>query len=288
MGHRTRNLKHAIAFGFVFLCLGRSCAATSIVVLITPNVIVIGADWQIAVRNGAGQSLPGTRGRKIAAFHHRIVLASAGSLTIGANGYTLHDVFSSMADTDPAIAVSGFVEALRTYLTQKFQDFDLVLKTGKIKAEALPPPHDTLLEFLIVGFEDDAPKEYSVKLKIDWTALHLQDPIVTMLYPNDRKNFYLDAIGDPQRGIGELTDFEGELYKTTFQEMPGELEAWRFDRPLHVDSVRPFACALLNIEVSRNGAKSGYPLTIITVPKVGGLKEDNYQENCEHVTKQKR
>lgn len=281
-------MKYAIALLIAMWLLVADAGATSIVLITTKQGIVIGADGKVVNTHPNSQfSLsPASTKMKIVIVGGRVAVAQCGVESIG-NSTTTPYSFDSVVEylqsnISPQTGVIDTVELVKRRLSQVFDGFDVVLKSGALKRDALPPPGDTFLLFYIAGYENGRPMVYSVRLDIDWTTLHMKAPIESVVAPvPGRKNISLTWTGGPEHGIIELTrGIHTDKTEIAASKIHAEIAALHNDIDIPLCRSLAMARVLLDLEVSSNPDSVGYPLTIFTISQ-GGIDKYSYA-NADH------
>jgi hypothetical protein len=273
--HWTAKVKNVLAILACLFLFPHETEATTVVMIITHQNIVIGADGKTISADTVSEFHPGTLGtaKKIALIENRIAIAQAGSESLRVGEVTIYS-FSSLvqylqSNSSSKTTVAEIVVEIKQRIPQMFCGFDILLKTGLVKREAIPPPGNILLQFYVAGFEQGHPVAYLVQSDIDWSALHLNDPAESTLYPNsnpERKHSNIFWIGGKEHGIVDLkTGTRTDQTRTLINKMPTEVKTLLEDEDITLGQMLLLERGLLDLEVTSNPDTIGYPLAIFTI-----------------------
>ena len=277
-----RSMRLKLWFALVLTGLvALTCSATSVVVLVTRFGITVGADTKGVLFRSQSPPMGSKRTTKLFVLRNRIAVAHIGFQKFSNASIVKFDSILFIEEVRqnmlPRATVSELAEIVKEQLAEKFDGFDVMLTTGTLKPEDLPPPGDTLMKYIVAGYESGDPRVFFVELTIDWDALHLNAPSVIPWYPfRDKKNISLTFAGNREKGIIELQDPKSDTFKKAAADFPLELKALIDDRDLTLPQTVSLARALLGIEIYHNPETVGYPIKIVTIPKQGMVVTSTY------------
>lgn len=266
----------------LFICLlavAPRSSATSIVAITTRHGILIGADGMVLLNSSGGRRATGT-GTKIILLNNKTIIAECGddTLIVGPPRVTLYSfgnfIQSLNSKVSSRTSLTETLGMLTRALSQTSGTINGYLASGFIKRENLVQPGDVLLRFYVAGYESSHPRVYTVELAVDWFALHLDTPSVSLACPDPlRKNICFYFTGGTQHGIIELgKGIRTDATIRAMRVMPSEVQALREDRDIPLGQALKLAHGLLDIEVLSNPDTVGYPLTIFTITPSGAKK----------------
>jgi hypothetical protein len=133
-------------------------------VVLTPQGIIAGADgkgMKINYQSPTMQSAAGGVVRKILLMQNRMVLASSGLENAGTGTTAIYDFVAWSKSIDHSLpantSVTRLSEIIERNVAETFDGFDILLKTGRFTREQAPRPGDTLVNYLVAGYESGAP-----------------------------------------------------------------------------------------------------------------------------------
>jgi hypothetical protein len=263
--------------------------ASTVVTVVTRDTIVICADGKISPFSNqiSPPKLPGLHkpGQKLYVINDRYVISHTGIynfLMYDQHGNRMNFPYSSerfihdvRSQASAVFSLERIADIMRANLISEFRDFDVVPKSGSLKPEHLPPPHDEITIFEIAGFDGQSAHVYRVEVDIDWKSLaHVVPPIKT-LYPDARKNLSLFVTGYHDVAL-ELRKPTSSTARKFAQDLPAEYAALVGDLYLSPSQMVALARRLVELEIERNPAAVGYPVTVITIPLNGSITTRRY------------
>jgi hypothetical protein len=290
-----RKAKQWIAW--LALCCVSNCYGTTVVTLVTAHGIVICADGKVT--QGGNDPAP----RKLAiseqtsqksfliqernAVSHTGIIELTdvyeikGNRRVRANiPYSAGRIITEVRrEFSPLFTTAKLADLIRNKLITAFAGFDVLLNSGSLRPEMLPPPHDLLTEFTIAGFDGETAHVYSVGVDINWRSLsHAVEPI-RPIYPGIRKNLSLTIAGHSDAIVELWNNRSGIAARQLEATLPLEYGALQGDRDLEIDHMTILARALVILQIQRSPQAVGYPLTVITIPKSGRTTTRSYDDH---------
>jgi hypothetical protein len=130
----------------------------------------------------------------------------------------------------------------------------------------------------VAGYDGQNAHVYETAVEMDWKALAHKVPPVESLYPDKgRKHLTLYIVGSGD-AIQELGNTNSVTFRAARATMPTEIDALSQDRELVLSGLVILARGLLALQVARDPASVGYPLTVASVPKGGRISMQTYQK----------
>jgi hypothetical protein len=266
-----------LRIAIVVLLLHCNLMATTVVYVVAPEGIVIGADSKLVGTSLGGnmsEPLPGVR--KIAVIQNRLVVASVGIDVAEVWGkkenrivfsYNFQTWIARIEKTCPHdVSVSAVTQLIKSESEKTFKDAAqfFVNDPARLRGE------DVGIEYLVAGYENRSPVVNYVHFKFDWNNMRLNGPIVERTYPGDKvlvfgKREITDSMGDPK----------SQPYKELLSVIPNELPKIVADQSLNRNEAVASCIAVLKYETKHNEATVGPPY-IITVISPFGLSQKTY------------
>jgi len=277
-----RNLKvWLLTLSFIFIAPFQ-CYATSIVVLVTKEAIVVGVDGKETISHT--QPLPSSSGTATKGFllHGRIAVATAGNGGIRQGSNVRYSFIPFIEEVEsrlePTTTISDAVDFLKDHLTQRLTWVD-----GLLESKAIRPEHfdfsDRLFDYSVAGFEAWIPKVFIIELDVNWDELSLKNPRVTQFDPfKEFENLFPLVLPGKGNGYEELFQPNSSTRQSAIARFPVEIVALLNDQELTVDQTKRLARILLQIEIESDPTTVGFPLTIMTIPMQGAAAIDTYDD----------
>ena len=276
----------------VFLgCLPAS--GTTVLVILTPEGIVIAADSKIISRDFGGYSAPPEGpANKIIVFRDRIAVGNIGFFT--QHIATMDD--RPLFEYDPAlwlkrveqkkpsdISVSEFVDTLESEARNEFSPLNDLLRdptfeNRKDYCEA------NGVQYLVAGFESGIAVVEEVNFTIDEKSCQLKGPFVQPIFPApDTVRFdfgfhaasrgYEDAAGDVVYGRTRSVGFRSIAF-----ESPMDLWMLLAKRDLSLNQASTLLHAILRAQSRYTPAVVGPPYTVVWLRKDGTVNRFSYRD----------
>jgi hypothetical protein len=261
--------KRYFATFILLTCLGTHAFATTIVVAVMPGGIVIGAD---------GKTTPTGTTVKVFLLKHHLVVGDLYAQTAksGDTGTVLYD-FPSWAkqidkNTSAKVSVSELATIINNQVTSTFAFAIQAIKSGQMtKDKALASGVDAyLIQYIVAGYEKGIPTVYSITLMPDWDTKTVNGPFKVLLNPEEGQNsnshiFYRG------RGVGirEAMATNSETQKELAARIPIEFRLLSTGKDLTLNQAANVVRAFLGIEAETEPSYVGFPITLVTIPKLG-------------------
>src|ERR1039458_88355 len=163
----------------LLLCCCPLCFGTALVVLISGNAIVFGADGLNQTTLGNNSTpIPNGTATKVLILDSRFIISSTGV------GSTRSYVFADLVKSLP-VKSSSSVRGVAQMLSAKCWPIFLKLWPSlSLVPSNLANDHSLpLVTYFVGGYEFRGPELYSVKIFIDWKTHRLRQPAVAKEYP---------------------------------------------------------------------------------------------------------
>ena len=164
--------------------------ATSAVVIVAPNGIVVSSDSKTVFVRASDFSASGeAEHAKFAILKNRIVVLGIGAeaVTHGPVQYNFLTWMQSLQLSLPLnVSVDDVTGIIEKESSAKFSalDIDAALKSGEIHKNVSAEPCEMFAQFVIVGYQSGTPRLYKVQFDIDWYHQAFIGPVRTLLYPD--------------------------------------------------------------------------------------------------------
>jgi len=264
------------------LCFADSTAATTVVYVVTPTGIVIGADGLLLPPAGPplgtnGVQVPGATTLKIRLLKKRLAVANldiefakSPDLTV-----TLYDFQTWIKQidehTDAKMSVSGLTEFIKNQMRTTFAFEIAAIESHKVtKEQAVAGNIDApIVRYIIVGYEKGIPVGYSLTLEPNWETHTVNGPVQVLLEaPAGSKPDSYMALSGQTVGISRVFVEGTKEQKEYSARVPVESRLG-VGKGLTLKQASNVVRALLGIEAEANPRFVGFPITVVTIPRVG-------------------
>jgi hypothetical protein len=264
------NYLRMFPLGTLFLFLATSqLEATTVVFVVTPTGMVIGAD---------SKTQPSGMATKIFLLKDRLAVADlyAETAKINDRTTTLYDfpawVKQIDHNTSPKVSVSEMTEIIKDEMTSTFAFAIDAIKSGELtEAQAVAEGFGAyLVQFIIAGYQQGVPTVYSLTLVPDWNTKTVNGPFEVRLNPEKGQNTNSRVFWRGQGiGIKRVMIANSKEQRKLAARIPVEFQALRNSKILTIHQASNIARALLGVEAESNPKYVGFPVTLVTILKIG-------------------
>jgi hypothetical protein len=266
----------------LFLCL--SVSATTVLVVLTPEGIVVAADSHIVSVDIGGYSAPPEGpATKIFVLHDRIAVGTVGfgpQLLTTLDGKPLfsYDPASWLSEierkTSRDISVRRMVDVIESESHSTFSRLNYLIQSGVLKKEQVPElKQGAVGQYIVCGFDSGIAVVEEVNFKVDWENVQLVGPIVQPIFPSSstrRFDFgfhaasggYTQAVDDVLRW---KTDSEG--FRSVVSEAFVELFTLHGEKDLTLDQASTLLHAILRAQNKYTPGSVGPPYNVVWLLK---------------------
>jgi len=273
----------------LFGCLSASC--TTVLVILTPEGIVMAADSKVVSKDiGSYSAPPEGPANKIFIVRDRIAVGNIGFLSQHIEtmddrplfSYDSATWFKSIELKTPSeISVSKFVEILGREGRSKFSKLNYLLRDDAFE------PRETYckgngVQYLVAGFESGIAVVKEVNFIIDRNNCQLMGPFVEPIFPFDGTLRYDFGFHPASKScedaaidvIYRRTKSDG--YRSIESESPTELRLLLAKRDLSLSQASTLLHAILRAQSRYTPALVGPPYTVVWLRKDGPLNRISY------------
>jgi hypothetical protein len=266
------------------LTFASTCRPTTLIVVIVPQGMVVGADGKtVAVYPSKKSPSETGSARKLFLIQNRLAIATVG-LTKAFNGPTtaydsnvwIPNVEKELPDN---IAVDAFASVIYNESAKAFSGFDVILTSGTMKQQSPLEQCSSLVQFLVAGYKAERPMVFVVDFNIDWQRKTLVGPQKTQMHPVQGAgiNFGLYSIG-VNAAIKQLNNQDSYAYKQAISICPIETKAILTYKAMTLEQAARFVRVLINIEKEVEPNDVGGDTTVASIPKIGTASVVTYKE----------
>jgi hypothetical protein len=253
----------------VALCFGGLAAATTVVYVVTPTGIVVGAD---------GKAIPTGTVLKIVLLRAKYALADIYLEHAESNGSgTVRYDFPSWVkeidkQTDAKVSVSGLTRIIENQMTATFAFAIDAIKSGQLTSEqAVAVGVDVYLaQYVIAGYEEGIPFVHSLTLMPDWNTKTVNGPFDVSLEEKkgERRDSYIGWRGQGI-SLSQISTADSKEQKELAAKIPVEFSTVRDGNDLTLHQASNVVRAMFGMESKANPHYVGFPITVVTIPKIG-------------------
>jgi hypothetical protein len=265
------------ALTVLVLCCG-VCSGTTILVIITPTGIVIGADSKMIAEDFGGYSAPlPAPGAKVFPIHKRIAVATVG---IGKMVLTTMDDrplvsydpdvwFSEIEKETPKdVTVGGLTEIVKNKSRRTFSSLGTLVNNG-----AYNQSHNlNTFEYLIAGYENGVPSVQRIYFEFDWAHKKLIGPTYNVILPQPdaRVDFGFHPAGETS-AIEDIINrkLDSPSYREIMAAVPAELNMLLARKDLTTKQSTALLHAMLRAQAKCTPQYVGPPYVISLITKNG-------------------
>jgi hypothetical protein len=257
--------KHNATILVIYLTLlfAVEAKATTVVLLISPEGIVLASDGKTANMTTRQGDLPPMTTQKIAIIKNRIAVADIGLAGAqgGAANFTFTAWMENLNNRLPSdVSVDAVVDALKTEGAQKLATFEPSLSVLQTKRNSPTDSCDSLMQLVVAGYEASLPRVVVIQFNVDWDALKILVPKVEVREPPSQvgSNFRAYAFGK-QEAITNVLNRDSYAYKVASTSCPKTVTKLLNHQVLTLDESSRLATVLVEIEedVDPNEVGSG-------------------------------
>jgi hypothetical protein len=257
-----------------------SCWATTVVVVVTPNAIIVGTDSKNLGSNFGGITSGGRLPRedKIAIIQNCLVVATADIAALnlfsdhGRKRAVSYDFTKWIAQVDKQcptnVSVSILTSIVETESRIAFRDVGKAIAGGAFDRKK---SSQFFVEYFVAGYDAGIATVNRVYFQINWNDLRLEGPLTQPIRPRHdarvNENFNVFGWNDV---VYELNNRESDGYKEMLAFIPNELPKILSGKVLSISEADSVVLAVLRWENKHHAAFVSPPYVIITIPPLGG------------------
>src|SRR5437879_3019462 len=196
------------------LFVGVGWHGTTAIFVITPTGIVAGTDQLTKGSSSSGKAVFRKDITKIQLINGKFIVASVGIER--SNAYSFEDWITKVGNKlAPDASVTQFVGLIENEATKTFKDDMAIEKYMRSGALVKSQPfEDTLVEYIVAGYESGVPTIIRTYFNLDWHDKRLVGPVRDVDFPAGGSN---PTIGIKMKGVdgglGELPSIHRYDYK---------------------------------------------------------------------------
>jgi len=262
--------KHFNAGLAIALLCAQSGFATTLVVLVSGNAIVFGADGKSVdtwVKDTTVTPVATGVFEKLTILQNQILISTTGIARIAGK----YD-FNSFVKALP-VPKNASVEDVASIISKRsepiFQRALAHLWTNENAPvmnlsgnKSLP-----IVTYFVGGVEFTGPKVYRVAIYVDSAKKQLKHPTVGLIYPPSKtvtkyKNIFIEVTGKTGGGIDKLYEPNSATQKKYLKLYNREVGAMVYDEPLDVDGLIALARILLTVGIETSPERYSFPISV--------------------------
>jgi hypothetical protein len=253
-------------------------AATTVVVIVTKNGMVISSDSKTGLSGGDNQITGSIAQDKFAILQQRIVVAAVGTSGFSDAHFEFDflkwmekirsklpydasvDDVSVLIEKESSVAFSGF-------------GFDTYLKSGVLTDEYRTEPCTMLTQFVIFGYQHGKPRIYTVQFDIDWNKKALIGPTRSLNAYTGTGDFQIVRFG-AQEALMDITVPNSYAHRVAMELCPDVITKIDARRQLpSLDDTLVLSRAMVQVEENTNPSLVGGPIKSVKILPDGHAEE---------------
>jgi hypothetical protein len=263
-----------IAFFFLNPLLS---SGSTVVIFIASNGMVISTDskasWRIPSSMTVVQEIEEP---KAVILKKRIVVANIGLGGLTTIHYHFLTWMQNLERNLPSdISVDDVVQTIKKESSATLTDFvSACLKNGTIKRKSPDEFCESLVQFVVAGYQNGMPLVYNVHFDIDWKDESLIGPTSDLQYPADPKgNDYGILTYGIRQAITDVFNRETYAYHQAVTLRPETMARFRKGEYPSLDDTVALSRVLIQVEKNTNPDEVGGPIRTIKIFPSGRAEE---------------
>jgi hypothetical protein len=264
------------------------CSATCIVVFITPDGIIVGADGKVGKTVGADGKVGENPLPEQKAFliDHRFIVACYGlasqEVPLKTGELKKFEFCKDMVETvkrrvTPDVSVSGVESIVENQATAMRLFFVRMVELGNINHQDFAS--GVISGYLIAGYENGIPLVYAVQVQVDWETktVSIVDGIQQTPSPI-AGGFSFQAYAD-HKAIEQVLGRNGEAYAYAISKFPTVIPLVVNRRPVTLEQAKTAVEDMIEVEAKFKPYAVGPPITVLVIPDSKTLPKPKTREN---------
>lgn len=271
----------AISALFVAAILSLPAQATTASFIVTPEGIV-GATDNLLIAVAFSNAPAGTAtGAKMALIHGRFILVCVGLERLSNSATRVDYDFRNWALAIQAglSSTATFTEfenkvVVQSQKTLKGLDIQNGMKNSEFRRKF--ETKDTLVEYVIAGYEGSTPKLVTIRYAFDWLNEKLSPPIITDLSPREPHPDFAFAVEGINSAVAQILDQSSSSYRKCVVYAGPITDKFLSMTPLTLSEASLLVRAFMRIEAEADPSEVGKPISLVTLPRQGAAKLEYY------------
>jgi len=261
------------------LFLGIGCHGTTAIFVITPTGIVAGTDQLTKNASPSGKATFRKDITKIQLINGKFIVASVG--VEQTNAYSFEDWITKVGNKlAPDASVTQFVGLIENEATKTFKDdmaIEKYMRSGALVKSQ--PLEDTLVEYIVAGYESGMPTIIRTYFNLDWHDKRLVGPVRDVDFPasGNNPNFGIKMNG-VNCGIQEFAEVNSYAYKRFHSSFPAILAKAASGHELTQEEAVTAIRVLISIQAEVTPSQVGKDSRIVVLPTRGTGSVSSYPD----------
>ncbi|MGB2675751.1 MAG: hypothetical protein WAN12_01535 [Candidatus Acidiferrum sp.] len=253
--------------------------ATTVVVFIANNGIVVSSDSKTVSRSADFSAVGEVDQPKFVVLQNRIVVAAIG-VSDARDAVRHYNFLTWMKSLQQSLPVDVSVDEVTNLIERESAatflsfDFNASLKSGAMKRKTPAEPCEVFAQFVIVGYQDRAPRVNKVQFDIDWNNQSLVGPIQTSIYPDpsETSNYRVIRFGT-QQAITDVFNRKSYAYHEAMTLCPKAMTDVINRKYPSLDETVALSRVLVQVEENTNPDDVGGDIRSVKIPPTGRAEE---------------
>jgi len=255
------------------------CHGTTAIFVITPDGIVAGTDQLTKGASPEGKAVFRTDINKIQLINGRFIVASIGLEQSNAYSFPewIKKIGNKLASDASVAQLVGLIESEAIQTFKGDMAIEYYMRSGAlVKGQ---PLEDTLVEYIVAGYESRVPTIIRTYFQLDWHDKRLVGPERDVQFPVSGNNPNVGIqMNGVDGGIGEFTDVNSYAYKRFRSYSPTILDKFVSGRELTQEEAVSVIRVLVSIQAEITPKQVGRGARVVVVPIHGTGSVSSYSD----------
>ena len=261
------------------LFVGIGWHGTTTIFVITPTGIVAGTDQLTRGTSPSGELAFRKDITKIQLINGKFIVASVGIER--SDAYSFEEWITRVGNKlAPDASVAQFVGLIENEATKTFKDdmaIEKYMRSGALVKSQ--PLEDTLVEYIVAGYESGVPTIIRTYFNLDWHDKRLVGPVRDVDFPTGGGNPNIGIkMNGVDGGIGEFTNINSYAYKRFRSYSPTILDKFVSGRELTQEEAVTVIRILISIQAEVTPSQVGRDSRIVVLPMRGAGSVSSYPD----------
>jgi hypothetical protein len=252
---------------------------TTVVVFVTEKGIILSSDSKTTLHNSDFSKSAGEiEQEKFVVIQGRIVVIAIAVSDVKTDfgHYNFLTWMKSLQSQIPDhVSVDALADVIQKESASTFSKLGIAdfVKTGAIENKTPADPCEMFTQFVIVGYQNGAPRVSKVYFYVDWNTRVFTGPVKTLLYPDsDTSNYRVIRFGT-QQAIADFLNRESYAHEQASAACPKAMTSIRNRIYPSLNETICLSRVLIEVEKSTNPSDVGGAVRTIKILPSGEAEE---------------